>query len=65
MNDSAVSASPALSPAAPPARKRLDFFERFLSFWVLVCMVAGRTGGLREVATAFPAQRNGLKTNST
>jgi len=27
--------------AAAPAAKRLDFFERYLSVWVLLCMVAG------------------------
>jgi arsenite transporter len=32
---------PLPAPAAPAARKRLDFFERYLSFWVLACMLAG------------------------
>ena len=41
MNDSTVTVAPALAPAAAPARKRLDLFERYLSFWVLACMVAG------------------------
>jgi ACR3 family arsenite transporter len=27
------------------AAKRLDFFERYLSFWVLACMVVGVAGG--------------------
>lgn len=27
--------------ATAPARKRLDFFERYLSVWVLLCMVLG------------------------
>jgi ACR3 family arsenite transporter len=49
MDDSAVS-------APPPVRKRLDFFERYLSFWVLACMVAGVTLG-----RLFPA---GIRTLS-
>jgi ACR3 family arsenite transporter len=31
-------------PGSPPAR-RLDFFERYLSIWVLACMVVGVAGG--------------------
>src|SRR5665213_35465 len=33
-----------MSSAASPA-KRLDFFERYLSLWVLVCMVVGVVSG--------------------
>jgi ACR3 family arsenite transporter len=36
--------SPPKATAAAPA-KRLDFFERYLSVWVLLCMVAGVAGG--------------------
>ncbi|HVU34262.1 MAG TPA: ACR3 family arsenite efflux transporter [Opitutaceae bacterium] len=32
-------------PAAKPAAKRLNFFERYLSLWVLACMVVGVTLG--------------------
>jgi len=34
----------ATPPGAAPAR-RLDFFERYLSVWVLACMVVGVAGG--------------------
>jgi ACR3 family arsenite transporter len=34
-----------MSEPAAPVRKRLDFFERYLSVWVLLCMVAGVTLG--------------------
>ena len=36
---------PASSRSPGPAPKRLDFFERYLSAWVLLCMVAGVTLG--------------------
>jgi ACR3 family arsenite transporter len=32
--------APAIA-SAPPAPKRLDFFERYLTLWVFVCMVIG------------------------
>jgi arsenite transporter len=31
--------------ASPVPAKRLDFFERYLSIWVLLCMVVGIAGG--------------------
>ena len=40
MNISAPATTAANTPAAP-ARKRLAFFERYLTVWVLVCMVVG------------------------
>ena len=49
MNE-AIAAQP--EPSTPP-RTRLDFFERFLSAWVLLCMVAGVTlGKLLPVVTS-------------
>jgi ACR3 family arsenite transporter len=37
-----MSQSVVAAPEAPvPAKKRLKFFERYLSLWVLVCMVVG------------------------
>ena len=36
-----ISNSTILSPAAAAARKRLSVFERYLSLWVALCMVAG------------------------
>jgi ACR3 family arsenite transporter len=30
---------------APPPARRLDFFERYLSVWVLLCMAVGVAGG--------------------
>ena len=36
---------PSESAASAAPAKRLDFFERYLSIWVLVCMVVGITGG--------------------
>jgi ACR3 family arsenite transporter len=50
-----VSEAPAAPPEGRPApvRKRLDFFERYLSIWVLLCMMAGVTlGKLLPGATA-------------
>ena len=39
MNDSAAAIAP--PSAAPSLRKRLNLFERYLSLWVLICMVVG------------------------
>jgi ACR3 family arsenite transporter len=39
----------------PPPAKRLDFFERYLSLWVLVCMGVGVAAG-----RAFPGLIRGL-----
>ena len=44
---------------SPIARKRLNVFERHLSAWVLLCMVAGI--GLGWVAPAFMAGLRGLE----
>ena len=41
MSDPAASVTLPAPPAASAARKRLDFFERYLSLWVLACMLAG------------------------
>lgn len=38
MNDSSAAVSPAFLPSEP---KRLGFFERYLTVWVLLCMVVG------------------------
>ena len=43
------------SAAGAPQPRRLDFFERYLSLWVLACMVLGVAGG-----RLFPEATRGL-----
>ncbi len=51
MNETRIAAQPAPEAAAP--RKRLGFFERYLSLWVLICMAVGLAfGKLLPGATA-------------
>lgn len=51
MNSSVADAKSSQVP--PPAAKRLAFFERYLTIWVLLCMVAGvAVGKLLPEATA-------------
>ncbi len=53
MSDASSLSSRSGAAAAAPARKRLDFFERYLSVWVLACMIAGvALGRMIPVVTA-------------
>ncbi len=45
-----MTASRSAHPAEPPAAKRLNVFERYLSLWVALCMGVGIFAG-----KAFPA----------
>jgi ACR3 family arsenite transporter len=46
-------------PAAPPPERRLNFFERYLTIWVALCMAAGV--GLGEVMPDLVGTLRGLE----
>ena len=48
-------------PVAPSQPKRLDFFERYLSVWVFVCMVVGVAFGKILARPDRGAQRTGIR----
>jgi ACR3 family arsenite efflux pump ArsB len=56
--------SVAHTAVAPPAPKRLDVFERYLSLWVALCIVGGKVPVMLSVCAFcdrtrdwFPADR--------
>lgn len=57
--DAPTSSSGAAAPVMPAQPKRLNFFERYLSLWVLACMVVGVAVG--KLLPGFVATLSGLE----
>jgi len=51
--------TPSNTRLAPPPPKRLDFFERYLTVWVFLCMIAGVAAG--QLAPHFTTRVSGLE----